>query len=64
MYVARDKNGSLFLYSKLPKKSPNGFIEDGWDCDCDIIKVPTSWFKEVKWSDKKPRKVSLTLEVI
>lgn len=57
LYVARDKNGSLYLYEYKPKKhsiiwTNLGFVEE---LDSDL-------FPEVKWEDEEPTEVELTIK--
>ena len=57
MWIARDINGSLYIYTDKPKKHP----EEGYwslskgDC-CDI---PSEFWPEVSWEDKEPRELIL-----
>lgn len=53
MYVARDKDGTLWVYEKKPLKQP-----EHWKCVngyCQILDI--NLFPEVKWSDSEPRKL-------
>ena len=59
IWVARDKNGSLFLYvNQKPSKE-----EIIWDDDYDhYIELDGSLFPEVQWSDEEPTKVKLVID--
>lgn len=57
MWIARDKNGELWLHKKKPVK----FL-DIW-CSVDDVEllslVDKSFFSEVQWSDQEPRELVL-----
>lgn len=63
-YIARDKNGQLFISPKKPTKceedkvwdvdGPFFFIED------DLVDKP----EEIKWEDEEPKKVVVSLELL
>ena len=57
MWIARDKDGYLFLYVTKPYKVKNkGF----WTGDViPYISLPKDWFPEVKWKDEEPRELIL-----
>lgn len=55
MWIARDKDGDLWLYEKKPLKQP-----EYWEYvsgDCQILDI--NLFPEVKWSDPEPRELVL-----
>lgn len=57
MWIARDKNGELWLHKEKPKK-----LIDIWCSDGDSEWVPLldkSLFSEVQWSDPEPRELVL-----
>ena len=56
MYVARDENNYLYLYTNKPKKSSDGYwySEKG-----DVMDISDLAFPEVKWSDEEPRELIL-----
>ena len=58
MYVARDKDGDLYLYKKQPVK-----YSESWqlcsDNPYDFYKLDSSLFPEVKWEDEEPTEVEL-----
>lgn len=61
MWLARDKNGKLFLFmdSVVPKKNKTIWVGKIFS---EIIQIPSHHFPEVKWSDKEPTKVKLIIE--
>lgn len=57
MYVARDKDGDLYLYKDHPIK-----CSESWQpskTSNDWIKLYPSLFPEVKWEDEEPTEVEL-----
>lgn len=57
-WVARDENGSLYMYINKPKK-----LDDTWSLNSfGFFKLDDSLFPEVKWSDEEPTKVKLIIE--
>lgn len=58
MYIARDKDGDLYLYKKQPVK-----YSESWqlcsDNPHDFYKLDSSLFPEVKWEDEEPTEVKL-----
>lgn len=57
MYVARDKDGNLYLFQKRPRKSNNFHV---WLEECiNMIKLDSSLFPEVSWEDEEPTEVEL-----
>lgn len=57
MWLARDKNGELWLHGEKPIKFQNQWCSTG---KVELIKlVDKSFFSEVKWSDKEPRELIL-----
>ena len=59
LWVARDKDGSLYMFDKKPYKDEKGswLIEEheyAWW-------LPKTWFSSVKWEDDEPRRISLAL---
>ena len=62
LWVARDKDGSLYMFDVKPSKNNKGI----WVSDkqqCHSIKLPQTWFNSVKWEDDEPRRLSLALLV-
>ena len=57
-WVARDENGSIYMYINKPKK-----LDDTWYVNsfC-FFKLDDSLFPEVKWTDDEPTKVKLIID--
>lgn len=60
LYVARDKNGGLYLYTERPKKD-TAFWYIGSDY---FSKLDSNLFPEVKWEDEEPTEVELVIKKI
>ncbi len=62
-YLARDRNGSLFLYKGKPKRNNSYWYIDSIDIDgtTDFINLSSNLFPDIKWEDKEPTKVELTI---
>ena len=57
-WVARDDDGSLYMYTAKPKKK-SAF----WHAPkVGYVKLDDSLFPEVQWSDGEPTKVKLIIE--
>lgn len=54
MWVARDKDGSLWLHINKPTKDSVQWIEE-----CEVFLIEPNTFPEVKWSDEEPRELVL-----
>ena len=64
MWLARDKDDSLFLYiGGIPKKNR---LDNEWIAKelriTDIMLLDKDLFPEVKWSDNEPTKVKLVID--
>lgn len=58
MWVARDKDGKLFLYEEPPYKT--GDFNDCWIKKGGFMhQIASSYFPEVKWEDEEPRELIL-----
>lgn len=60
LYVERDKNEDLYLYSDKVIKQDDCLI-----CsypENDIMKIDKNLFPEVKWEDKEPTEVELVIK--
>ena len=56
-WVARDDDGSLYMYSDKPKK-----ISDFWHAPgVGYMKLDDSLFTEVQWSDENPKEIKLSI---
>ena len=61
MWLARNKNGALFLYIGSKPIKCNSF----WLCIKQAyisVKIDEEEFPEVKWSDEEPTKVKLVID--
>lgn len=59
MYIARDKDGDLLLFTERPVKADDGeFWQPTKHC-FDWIRLDPSLFPEVKWEDEEPTEVEL-----
>ena len=57
-WVARDYDGSLYMYSDKPKK-----MSDFWHAQrVGYMKLDDSLFPELQWSDEEPTKVKLIID--
>ena len=58
-WVARDFNGSIYMYINKPKK-----LDDTWSLHSfGFFKLDDSLFPEVQWSDEEPTKVKLVIDI-
>ena len=60
-WVARDKDGKLFLYLRKPEKKVGLWVMP--DLGIDYIKLSSKLFPEVQWSDEEPTRVSITIKM-
>ena len=58
-WVARDKDGMLYLYFAKPRKNHSKWLPN---IRFDFVELSRELFPEVKWSDKEPTKVKLIIE--
>ena len=57
-WVARDKDGMLYLYTAKPQK-----MSDSWYADkVGYVKLDDSLFPEVQWSDEEPKGIELSIK--
>ena len=57
-WVARDENGSLYMYPDKPKK-----MRDNWYAPkVGYMKLDDSLFPGVKWSDEEPKGIKLSIK--
>ena len=57
-WLARDYNGSIYVYINKPKK-----LDDTWSFNSfGFFKLEDSLFPEVKWADEEPTKVKLIID--
>lgn len=62
-WVARDEDGKLFLYLRKPIKGMAKWIMfDTFGVSFGFTRLVDECFPEVKWSDKEPTRVSITIK--
>ena len=61
-WVARDEDGSLFLYIVKPRKSQSKWMPDGSSDLIELIELSRELFPEVKWEDEEPTKVKIIID--
>ena len=57
LWAARDMDGKLFLYRDKPIKDKFVWYSPGFS-----LVLASASFPEVKWSDKEPTRVSITIK--
>lgn len=57
LYIARDKDESLYLYECKPEKHSTIWHSSGF-----VEQLDTYWFPEVKWKDEEPTEVELVIK--
>ena len=57
LWAARDKDGKLYLYKDRPIKDKFIWYSPGFS----LVSASAS-FPEIKWSDKEPTRVSITIK--
>ena len=56
-WVARDKDGMIYLYTAKPQK-----MSDSWYAqEVGYVKLDDSLFPEVQWSDEEPKEIKLSI---
>lgn len=61
LYIARDKNGALYLYEEKPYKP----TQDYWTASSlNYFSIDDNLFPEVKWEDEETTKVKLEITKI
>ena len=56
-WVARDYDGSLYMYTAKPKKTSDFWHAQG----VGYMKLDDSLFPEVQWSDEEPKEIRLSI---
>lgn len=56
-WVARDYDGSLYMYSAKPEK-----MSDNWYAQKGYIILDDSLFPGVQWSDEEPKEIRLSIK--
>lgn len=59
LWVARDKNGLLYLYENKPMKFSTTFDEHNGFC---VELLNSDLFPEVKWEDEEPTEIELVIK--
>lgn len=57
-WVAREKNGELFLFYEKPKKSKSYWINSN---TLNSLALPKEAFPNVKWEDNEPTRVYIRI---
>lgn len=60
MWLARDKNGRIYLYRNRPKKDHVQWYSNDFP-SINFLRLSDECFPEVKWSDVEPTKVKLEI---
>ena len=58
-WVARDKDGMLYLYLAKPRKNQSKWLPN---IRFEFIELSRESFPEVQWTDDEPTKVKLIIE--
>lgn len=61
LWIARDEDGGIYLYSDKPRKYESGWYSPVYNVMNSLCLEDDS-FPEVQWSDSEPTKVKLTIE--
>ena len=57
-WVARDYDGSLYMYTAKPKK-----MRDNWYAEkVGYVKLEDSLFPDVQWSDEEPKGIRISIK--
>ena len=56
-WVARDYDGSLYMYTDKPKKTRDSWYAGNFG----YVKLDDSLFPELKWSDEEPKEIKLSI---
>ena len=59
-WVARDKNGMLYLYLAKPKKYKSKWYPN---IRSDYFEIDRKLFPEVKWEDEEPTELAFTVKI-
>ena len=55
-FAARDRDGKLYIYWEKPVRYSNMWVEDGFFLSIDLL-------PQVKWEDKEPTPVEITIKL-
>lgn len=59
MYIARDRNGDLYLFQTCPKKNEEHGYWQSESKLTDGVSLDPSLFPEVSWEDEEPTEAEL-----
>jgi hypothetical protein len=62
MYVARDKDGALFLFMNMPKRNERYECWQSINSTRDYVELLPTLFPEVSWKDDNPTEVKLVIQ--
>lgn len=62
MWVARDKDGALFLFTIRPYKVEYKGIWSCVDESDHYVEIPSGLFPETRWEDEEPKEVIIKLK--
>lgn len=57
-WVARDYDGSLYMYTYKPKKTRDSWYAGKFG----YVKLDDSLFPKLKWSDEEPKEIKLSMK--
>ena len=60
-WLARDEDGTLFLYKDKPLRGSEQWHENPVSIT-GLIELRRELFPEIKWSDEEPTRVKITIE--
>lgn len=59
-WIARDKDGSLFLHNKEPRRTNDWFVSGKYSCE---MRIDKDKFPEVTW-ENSPKRISIDINFI
>ena len=63
MWLARDKDGELYLFLEKPSKREEFWLMSRGTGTITVIQLPSELFPEVKWEDEEPKEIVLKNDV-
>lgn len=69
VWIARDADGSLYLFEKKPHKTTHGYWRDDIDstfngaCVDYVLESESKRLDNIKWEDKEPCKAKITIRI-
>lgn len=58
MWIARDKDGSLWIYNEKPKKCDVGWLDE----KLTYSSISSELFPDIKWEDDEPTEVEIVID--